>query len=85
MQLEAALRRRKMTRTPEQTPREFVLAACGELAELPATRGVSNLPRIIVEAFYRVRFGGRTLSDAERADVEQALAQLNAAFEPARQ
>ena len=84
VQLEAALRRRKMTRTPEQTPREFVLAACGELAELPATRGVSNLPRIIVEAFYRVRFGGRTLSDAERADVEQALAQLNAAFEPAR-
>lgn len=82
VQLEAALKRRNLTRTPEQTPREFVLAACGELAELPATRGVSNLPRKIVEAFYRVRFGGRTLSATERSEVEQALAQLAAALEP---
>lgn len=82
VQLEAALKQRNLTRTPEQTPREFIVAACGELAELPATRGVSNLPRKIVEAFYRVRFGGRTLSPAERAEVEQALSQLGAALRP---
>jgi protein-glutamine gamma-glutamyltransferase len=83
VQLEAALKRRNMARSPEQTPREFVVAACGELAELPTTRGVSNLPRKIVEAFYRVRFGGRPLSDAERAEIDQALAQLASALEPA--
>lgn len=82
VQLEAALKRRKLARTPEQTPREFIVAACGELAELPATRGVSNLPRKIVDLFYRVRFGGRTLTDAERYDVEQSLAQLTAALDP---
>jgi hypothetical protein len=82
VQLEAALKRRKLARTPEQTPREFIVAACGELAELPATRGVSNLPRKIVDLFYRVRFGGRTLTDAERSDVEQSLAQLSAALDP---
>lgn len=84
VQLEAALKRRNLTRTPEQTPREFVAGVCGELAELPATRSVSNLPRKIVEAFYRVRFGGRVLTEVERAEVDQALAQLATALEPVR-
>jgi protein-glutamine gamma-glutamyltransferase len=84
VQLEAALKRRNLVRTPEQTPREFVAGVCGELAELPATRGVSHLPRKIVEAFYRVRFGGRLLSESERTEVDQALSRLAAALEPVR-
>jgi hypothetical protein len=80
VRLEAALEQRKLVRTAEQTQREFVQAACGELAESPATRGVAQLPRRIVEAFYRVRFGGRTLDAAELSDVEQALSALNAAL-----
>lgn len=80
VRLEQVLATCELRRTPEQTQREFVQAACGELAELPATRGVAALPRRIVEAFYRVRFGGRTLADGERNEVEQALSALAAAL-----
>jgi len=41
---------------------------------------VAMLPRSIVEAFYRVRFGAAALSDAERRDVDDALATLAVAL-----
>jgi hypothetical protein len=82
VRLEQVLSRYRLRRTPEQTQREFVQTACGELAESPATRGVASLPRPIVEAFYRVRFGGRPLDDDERREVELALSALAAAPAP---
>jgi transglutaminase-like putative cysteine protease len=82
VRLEELLARYRLRRTPEQTQREFVQTACGELAESPATRGVSALPRRVVEAFYRVRFGGRPLDDDERRQVELALSALAAAPVP---
>jgi len=76
VQLEKVLAKQNLRRSPEQTQREFIQAACGELAESPTTRTVAMLPRSIVEAFYRVRFGAAALSDSERREVDQALATL---------
>jgi hypothetical protein len=77
VRLEAVLARRRLSRTADQTQREFIQAACGELAELPETRSVAALPRKIVEAFYRVRFGRRALETAQQSEIEQALAKLD--------
>ena len=78
--LEGVLARVSLTRTADQTQREFALAAGGELAELPHTRGAAPLPRRIVDHYYRVRFGNRPLNDSQRADVEHALDELAAAL-----
>ena len=82
VRLEGVLKVRRLTRTADQTQREFVQAACGELAELPETRGVAGLPRKIVEAYYGVRFGRRTLDAAERAEIDRALDELQARLRP---
>lgn len=84
VRLEQVLAAYQLRRTPEQTQREFVQAACGELAESPTTRGVAALPRRIVEAFYRVRFGGRSLEAGERDEVERDLSALASALAPQR-
>jgi len=78
VRLEAVLGRRRLVRTADQTQSEFIQAACGELAELPETRAVAILPRKIVEAFYRVRFGKRALEGTQQAEIEQALLKLDA-------
>ncbi len=59
-----------------QTPYEFALAAGGDLAERPGCNPLAALPRRIVEAFYRVRFGRHPLDSAEAQAVEQALSAL---------
>jgi hypothetical protein len=78
--LEAALARRGIERHPGQTAYEFAAAAGGDLAEDTQQRRVAHLPRRIVEAFYRVRFGGRTLDKSEVDAVEHALAELEMAL-----
>lgn len=74
--LEAALAKRGLTRQPAQTAYEFAVSAGGELAESVDLRRVAHLPRRVVESFYRVRFGGRTLDDHEVDAVEHALVEL---------
>ena len=59
-----------------ETAYEFALTAGGELAERIEHRRVSHLPRRVVEAFYRVRFGGHTLDNLEAEAVEHALVEL---------
>jgi hypothetical protein len=76
--LEAALARAGMVRYPAQTAHEYAVAAGGELAERVEYRRVAHLPRRIVESFYRVRFGSRTLDSQEAKAVEQALGELEA-------
>jgi len=80
--LEELLRPRLLVRSSEQTQREFALAAAANLAERPETRAVATLPRLVAEAFYRVRFGGEALDSAESERVEHALGALAAAFAP---
>ncbi len=78
--LEAALGKQGFQRKTTQTAYEFALAVGGDLAENLEHRRVAHLPRRIVEAFYRVRFGGRTLDNSEAAAVEHALVELELAL-----
>jgi transglutaminase-like putative cysteine protease len=74
--LERILAQQGIKRGPRQTPLEFALIAGAELVAHTDTRLHATLPRRIVEAYYRVRFGGHTL-DAREADVvEQQLVTL---------
>ena len=82
--LEAVLSRTGLVRSPAQTAHEFALAAGGHLAEHVELRGVSHLPRRVVESFYRVRFGRRALDKQEADAVEQALAELERVLGRAR-
>ncbi|MBI1903251.1 MAG: DUF3488 domain-containing protein [Planctomycetia bacterium] len=81
--LEALLATRELHRLPGQTQREFALAAGGQLADDPRTQGASSLPRKIVDSFYRVRFGGRTLDEQEAAAVDSALVELDSSLRAA--
>ena len=79
-QFENLLTRYGMPRMQNQTQREFALATGGHLAESPLTQQAGPLPRRIVEAYYRVRFGRRELDNMELRSVEQAIAELAAAL-----
>lgn len=83
-QLEALLAPRGLVRAPQQTQREFALAAGGTLADEPETQAVASLPLRIADAFYRVRFGRADLDKQETEAVEHALSELRAALAPPR-
>jgi hypothetical protein len=80
---EALLARRQWVRAASQTPREFALSVGGQFAESPATKQAAVLPRRVVEAFYRVRFGGQRLDNSESQAVEQAISDLADALKAA--
>lgn len=78
--LESILARRDFHRPHGQTPLEYATAARGHLARSPATRTVANLPRGVVDSFYRLRFAGQGLDKDELHLLEQSLARLEAAI-----
>ena len=82
--LESLLRRHKMVRTASQTPREFAMVVGGQLAESTATQPAMSLPRRVVEAFYRVRFGRQALDNLEAEAVEQAITELDLVLQQAQ-
>ncbi len=59
-----------------QTPLEFAVAAGGDLAESVEVARLAPLPRRVVEALYRVRFGGHSLDNTEAEALEHALVEL---------
>jgi hypothetical protein len=63
-------------RMPHQTPLEFAQNVGGQLFDMPSGRVAARAPRQVVEAFYRVRYGGKSLADEEAAAVEMALVEL---------
>jgi transglutaminase-like putative cysteine protease len=73
-ELLAVLRKKGLTRPPHVTPREFARMAVARLAEAnedaPAVAGA--LERVTA-LFYRVRFGGYELTDAQSSEVREAL------------
>src|SRR6202012_1274546 len=77
---EALLARYGMPRSQTQTQHEFALATSGHLVESPLTQQAGLLPRRIVEAYYRVRFGHRDLTGDEAKSIEEALGELAAAL-----
>jgi hypothetical protein len=56
-----------------QTPREYSVAAQSVLQTRPALAALAELPRRIVELFYRVRFGGQALNEGERQQIDTEL------------
>jgi transglutaminase-like putative cysteine protease len=80
--LEQVLARLRLGRKRGQTPREFAVEAGGRLADQPERQPLAALPRRIVEAFYRVRYGGQTLSSQDMALVDTALAELEVRLAP---
>lgn len=80
--LESALSRLGLTRGLGQTPRELARQAAGRLAALlPQTAAAARLPSLIVEAFYRARFGSAELPEASLRTVEAQLVQLEQAVD----
>jgi hypothetical protein len=77
--LERAIARHGIKRLPAQTQHEFAQVAGGRLAETPQFAALSALPTMIVNMFYRVRFGGHPLDTSEAAKVEHALSLLESA------
>lgn len=70
---EALLARRGFARRRSQTQREFALTAAAALDRANAGSRLAEPAAVVAEAFYRVRFGGTPLEDAERRAVESAL------------
>lgn len=56
-----------------QTPREYGIEAHALLQTRPALAALAELPRRVVDLFYRVRFGGRSLEEAERQQMDTEL------------
>ena len=70
-----------MRRPAGQTPCEFARDAGTRLAAVRGRRELYGRAMQVVEAFYRVRFGGRVLDLAAAQTVEQALKDLAAGAE----
>ena len=79
--LEVALRRLGLTRGPGQTPRELAGQASRRLAALLPQTAAAQLPPLIVEAFYRVRFGQGEFPVPAVQAVEAQLVQLEEAVQ----
>jgi hypothetical protein len=79
-QLEALLAAHGILRPASQTQHEFAMAASGQLSESSRLAPAASLPRRVVDAFYRVRFGGRALDKEETEAVERSLRELAAAL-----
>jgi len=77
--LEAVLARFGLTRPASQTQREFAREAGMTIATSTGEHHLAALPGRVVEAFYRVRFGGTPLDSPQAEEVEQALRQLKQA------
>jgi hypothetical protein len=74
--LEEILARYGIVRGRQQTPLEYALAAGAQMVAESATRPHATLPRRVVEAYYRVRFGRQVLDAEEAQTVGQQLARL---------
>jgi hypothetical protein len=78
--LEALLARWGLQRTAGQTQFEFAQLAAARLAAQTNQPGCAELPLHIVQAYYRVRFGGLSLDARQAILVEAALARLGTAL-----
>ncbi len=77
--LEAVLARFGMLRSASQTQRDFARRAGRRVAQSTGQSDLAALPEEVVEAFYRVRFGGAPLDNVQAHAVEQAIRQLKQA------
>ena len=73
---ETLLARKGLVRPAGQTPRELALRAAERIAAATGRQDCAALPGQLVDAYYRVRFGGLPLDNPQREAVEHGLAQL---------
>jgi transglutaminase-like putative cysteine protease len=72
-----------LRRPPWETPREFARRATELLhARGPAVAGAAGVPSLIVEGFYRVRYGQRALGEPEIREMESGLEALETSLRP---
>jgi hypothetical protein len=83
--LEVALSQLGLSRGLGQTPRELAAQAGQRLAALLPQAAVAQLPSLIVETFYRVRFGKADLPDQDSREVEGQLVRLEGAVQRTRE
>lgn len=79
--LEQVLARFQMIRAAGQTPRQFAREVARALADRAGCAGCAPIPRRIVEAYYRDRFGAIPLDAREQGILEHAVDELEAALE----
>jgi transglutaminase-like putative cysteine protease len=76
-------RHARLAPRPDQTPHEFGAAAAVVLQGHAATAALADLPNLLAKAFYRVRFGGEQLDEAEQQALDARLDELAAALRQA--
>ena len=82
--LQQLLGARGVTRPRAETPREFARRAAEFLIGLGAgAEAVADVPPLVVDAFYRLRFGDLPLSEADRDHLSARLDALEARLRPA--
>ena len=65
-----------LRRLPAQTQREHAQGVVGRLNALLAAAGLTEFPDRLVEAFYRVRFGGQALEPGVIEEIDRRLSDL---------
>ena len=73
---EGLLARQGLVRAAGQTPRELARLAAERIVTDTGRQDLAAVPGRIVDAFYRVRFGGLPLDNPRREAVEHGLAEL---------
>jgi hypothetical protein len=76
---ETLLARRGLRRSPTQTQQEFAAVVAAHLVMTTGENRLAELPGVVAEAFYRVRFGRQPLDNLQVQAVEHALAEIAAA------
>jgi len=72
-----------LDRPPAETPREFARRAAVHLAgHGSGTEAVADVPPLVVDAFYRIRFGDHTIGDDDLLHVTARLDALEARLQP---
>ncbi|MHC5033781.1 MAG: transglutaminase TgpA family protein [Planctomycetota bacterium] len=73
-QLLAILRKKGLRRPVHVTPREFARSAAAQLVKANDDEHlIPGALQLVTDLFYRVRFGGHELTDAEEGNVREAL------------
>lgn len=80
MRLESILNRHGWQRRNGQTQHEFAREVGSLLADDPTCRAIALFPSHLVDAFYRVRFGGHVLDVSELRSLEAGLDELATAL-----
>jgi transglutaminase-like putative cysteine protease len=65
-----------------QTPREYGAEAQALLLRRPSWAALAELPKRVIELFYRARFGGRPLNEGERQEIKAELDRFAEALHP---